>query len=77
MMKHRNNLSNQQQEETQQQQTLRNSTQTHTEFASVEEMLRHDATHTPVPPAIAQRLQESLGPVAPPPRSWWRKFFGS
>ena len=30
------------------------------EFASVEEMLRHDALHTPVPPAIAHRLQESI-----------------
>lgn len=45
------------------------------EFATVEDMLRHDALHTPVPPAIAHRLQESIGPTQP--RSWWRRFFGS
>jgi len=45
------------------------------EFATVEEMLRHDARHTPVPPNIAHRLQESIGPV--PARSWWRRLFGA
>ena len=47
------------------------------EFATVEEMLRHDALHTPVPPAIAHRLQESLGQTSPPARSWWQRVFGS
>jgi len=47
------------------------------EFASVEEMLRHDALHTPVPPAIEHRLSESIGQVPAPPRPWWRKLFGS
>ena len=46
------------------------------EFATVEEMLRHDALHTPVPPAIAHRLQESIGQT-PQPRSWWQRLFGS
>jgi hypothetical protein len=45
------------------------------EFSTAEEMLRHDALHTPVPPSIAHRLQESIGPA--PTRSWWRRFFGS
>jgi hypothetical protein len=45
------------------------------EFATVEDMLRHDALHTPVPPTIAHRLAESIGPAQP--RSWWRRFFGS
>lgn len=45
------------------------------EFATVEAMLRHDALHTPVPPSVAPRLQESIGPAQP--RSWWRRFFGS
>jgi len=76
-MKHQNRLttSSQAQEttlsgqETQQQQGP-------LEFASAEEMLRHDALHTPVPPAIAHRLQESIGRTAPPSSSsWWRKFF--
>jgi hypothetical protein len=47
------------------------------EFNSVEEMLRHDALHTPVPPAIAHRLEESVRQLPPPPaRAWWRRFFG-
>ncbi len=46
------------------------------EFNSVEELLRHDASHTPVPPAIADRLQKSLGPAAAPARPWWRRLFG-
>lgn len=49
------------------------------EFASVEEMLRHDALHTPVPPNIAYRLEKSIGPSPPPPhgRAWWRRLLGS
>jgi len=47
------------------------------EFASVEDMLRHDALHTPVPPAIAHRLNESIGRMPAPPRPWWRRLFGS
>jgi hypothetical protein len=47
------------------------------EFGSVEEMLRHDALHTPVPPSIAHRLEESVKELPPPPgRAWWRRFFG-
>jgi hypothetical protein len=49
----------------------------YTEFANPEELLRHDALHTPVPPSIARRLKESLGPLPPPSSPWWRKFFGS
>ena len=48
------------------------------EFASVEEMLRHDAQCTPVPPASARRLEKSVRDLPPPPaRAWWRRFFGS
>jgi hypothetical protein len=46
------------------------------EFASAEEMLRHDAMHTPVPPAIAERLEQSLAQLPRPPRSWWRRILG-
>jgi len=56
-------------QETQQQSTR--------EFGSPEEMLRHDALHTPVPPAIGHRLQESIGRAAPSKPSWWRKLFGA
>ena len=47
------------------------------EFANVEEMLRHDALHTPVPPAIGHRLQQSLADAPPGARPWWRRILGS
>ena len=47
------------------------------EFANVEEMLRHDALHTPVPPTIAYRLEESVKELPPSAaRAWWRRLFG-
>jgi hypothetical protein len=47
------------------------------EFATVEELLRHDSLHTPVPPAIEQRLQASLNQLPRSPRRpWWRRIFG-
>ena len=51
--------------------------QTAKEFATPEEMLRHDALHTPIPPAVAHRLEQSLANVPPPPKTWWRRWFGS
>ncbi len=67
------------QEEQEQVAAERRETQTSSarEFASVEDMLRHDALHTPVPPTIAQRLVESVKQLPPPSsRGWWRRFFG-
>jgi hypothetical protein len=75
-MKRQTKLTQQEQEQlaAAQQQTQSSSAR---EFASVEEMLRHDALHTPVPPAIAHRLEESTRQLEPPPgRAWWRRFFG-
>jgi hypothetical protein len=47
------------------------------EFASVEEMLRHDARDTPVPPAIVRRLEQSVRQLPPSPRRpWWRRILG-
>ncbi|HLZ53942.1 MAG TPA: hypothetical protein VKS19_05635 [Verrucomicrobiae bacterium] len=45
------------------------------EFASVDELLRHDAKQTSVPPDIAQRLARSLQNQTRPARSWWRRWF--
>jgi hypothetical protein len=45
------------------------------EFATPEAMLRHDALHTPVPPAIGQRLQASLAQSPEPAKGWWRRLF--
>jgi hypothetical protein len=75
-MKRQTKLTQQEQEQiaAQQQQTQSSSAQ---EFGSVEEMLRHDALHTPVPPTIACRLEESVKQLPPPAaRGWWRRFFG-
>ena len=75
-MKRQTKLTQQEQEQLAagQQQTQSSSEK---EFASVEEMLRHDALHTPVPPTIAHRLEESTSQLEPPPgRAWWRRFFG-
>ena len=47
------------------------------EFNSTEELLRHDAGQTVVPPEIAARLQESIAKESPPQRNWWRRLFGS
>jgi len=46
------------------------------EFANAEEMLRYDAEHTTVPPAIAQRLQKSTADLPPPKAAWWKRLFG-
>jgi len=44
------------------------------EFASAEELLRHDASQTSVPPAIAERLSQSIQKEPKPAQSWWRRF---
>ena len=47
------------------------------EFGSVEEMIRHDRVHTPVPPSIGKRVKESVAELKPEPApSWWRRIFG-
>ncbi len=46
------------------------------EFATVEEMLRHDALHTPVPPSIAHRLQQSLPQSSSASQPWWKRLLG-
>lgn len=44
------------------------------EFASVEELLRHDAAQTPVPPIIAERLTKSIRDLPRPSRTWWERL---
>lgn len=76
-MKRQHKLTSQQQaEELQQAAAQHQAQQTPArEFGTVEEMLRHDSLHTPVPPNVAIRLQKSIGPAAASP-AWWRRFFG-
>jgi len=46
------------------------------EFASVEEMLRFDASQAAVPTAIAERLHASIALEPPPRPAWWRRLQG-
>jgi hypothetical protein len=45
------------------------------EFASTEELLRHDAGQVEVPPIVAQRLNESIK-SEPKGKSWWQRLTG-
>jgi hypothetical protein len=65
-------------EQKQQSETIHQSGQSSArEFGSAEELLRHDAAHTPVPPRVAVRLEQSLESVPRPRAPWWRRLFGS
>jgi hypothetical protein len=65
------------QENQQEREVLRETTgQTPLDFATTEELLRHDALHTPVPPAIGDRLLASIGQAPAPRRPWWRRWLG-
>jgi hypothetical protein len=46
------------------------------EFASAEELLRADASQTPVPPAVERRLDASIQREPKPARSWWQRLTG-
>jgi hypothetical protein len=56
-----------------QEQTAR---QTALEFENAEQMIRYDAAHTDVPPAVAERLQQSIEREPKPARPWWQRWFG-
>jgi hypothetical protein len=44
------------------------------EFATTEELLRHDAAQTEVPPVIAERLTKSIQDLPRPTKSWWQRW---
>jgi hypothetical protein len=46
------------------------------EFATTEALLRHDAAQVEVPPAVTDRLAQSLRNEPEPERSWWKRVFG-
>ncbi len=76
MMKRRLTSQQRQQEQEQQASGFQAGHSAALEFPPVEDMLRHDALHTPVPPHLEHRLAESAAGIAPPTRSWWRRLFG-
>jgi hypothetical protein len=63
--------------ENQQNVTNEASQQRELEFNEAEELLRHDRLHTPVPPSVGARLNDSLRHEPPPAKSWWKKLFRS
>lgn len=52
-----------------------NAQQATREFASTDELLRHDAAQTDVPPAVAERLTQSIAKLPKPSRSWWERLW--
>jgi hypothetical protein len=67
-MKQKTNLTSSEQQQTSAEQKVR-------EFASTEELLRHDARQVEVPPAVAVRLNESIK-REPKGKSWWQRLTG-
>jgi hypothetical protein len=47
------------------------------QFATVEELLRHDSEQNPVPAEIGERLNASIAAEPKPSRSWFKGLFGS
>ena len=45
------------------------------EFATTEELLRHDAAQSEVTSVIAERLSKSIEGLPRPSRSWWQRMF--
>ncbi len=70
-MKQQHKFSSGQQQEHAEAQTAKTAAK---EFANVEDLLRHDAAQTTVPPEIAQRLRASARESVTPKRPWWRKL---
>jgi hypothetical protein len=46
------------------------------EFASVDDLLRHDSAQNPVPSEVSERLNNSVAAEPPPGRPWYRRLFG-
>lgn len=72
-MKQKHKLTSQEQQQTSETHTEQTTAR---EFATAEELLRHDAAQTKVPPSVAERLDESLQNEPKPTRSLWRRLTG-
>ena len=76
MNRHTSKLEQHQHEETASQQQSAGQTAA-LEFDRADQAIRHDSTHTAVPPAVAERLRKSVEREPRPRRSWWRRVFGA
>jgi len=74
-MKHESKQRSQEQEQLAAAATQQTNTNSR-EFATTDELLRHDAAQVEVPPAVAERLAQSLRHAPPPERPWWKRVFG-
>ena len=45
------------------------------QFASVEEMLRHDANQNPPPGRLAEKLSDTMAREPRVEKPWWRRIF--
>ncbi|MBK9138336.1 MAG: hypothetical protein IPM17_06160 [Verrucomicrobia bacterium] len=46
------------------------------EFATAEELIRHDAAQTAPPPGLEERVKQSIAAEPPPTQRWWKRLFG-
>ena len=46
-------------------------------FTGVEEVLRFDSDQNPVPPSVAEKLNESIAREPAAPGSWWKNLWKS
>lgn len=72
-MKHENKLTPREQQQAAETQSQKAEAR---EFATAEELLRHDAGQTQVPPAVAKRLDESIQREPKPAKPWWKRLTG-
>jgi hypothetical protein len=72
-MKQKHKLTSQEQQQISESQSQQTAAR---EFATAEELLRHDAAQTKVPPSVAERLDKSLQDEPKPTRSLWRRLTG-
>ena len=47
------------------------------EFARTEELFQYDSSQNPVPPEVAERVNESISREERPRQNWWRRIFGA
>jgi hypothetical protein len=45
-------------------------------FATAEEALRQDRSTVEVPPAVEQRLSQSIESLPKPGKPWWKRWMG-
>jgi hypothetical protein len=74
-MKQHNRFSQEQKHE--QAAELQGGQRTERTFDTPEELLRFDASQTPAPHRIAERLGRSAADIPRPRRSWWKRLWGS